>query len=161
MGLTNAVKVGDSAPDFTLPSNKGEITLSRFKGQKAVVLFFYPKDETPGCTREACDFRDSHVRFLDSGAEVIGVSEDSVASHERFASKHDLPMTLASDVGGKIRALYGVKTTLGFLKGRVTFVIDRGGVVRHIFDSQLQFGRHVTEALDVVRKIASEGAAAG
>src|SRR3954462_9028431 len=87
----SSVKVGDVAPDFSLPSNRGRnVSLSEFKGKKAVVLFFYPKDNTPGCTAEACDFRDSHARFVGSGAEVIGVSEDSVASHEQFATKHDL-----------------------------------------------------------------------
>jgi peroxiredoxin Q/BCP len=160
MANRNSVKVGDLAPDFSLPSNRGrDVSLSEFKGQKAVVLFFYPKDGTPGCTAEACDFRDSHARFVGSGAEVIGVSEDSVQSHERFAQKHELPMTLLSDVGGKVRALYGVKNTLGFIKGRVTFVIDRQGVVRHVYESQLQFGKHVTEALEIVRAIAAEGAA--
>src|SRR4051794_31053530 len=125
MGLTNAVKIGDRAPDFSLPSNRGrDVALSEFRGQQAVVLFFYPKDNTPGCPAEACDFRDSHARFVGSGAEVVGVSEDSVASHEAFASKHDLPMTLLADLGGKVRALYGIKNTLGFIRGRVTFVID-------------------------------------
>lgn len=157
MGLTNAVKVGDTAPDFSLPSNRGRnVSLSEFRGKKAVVLFFYPKDGTPGCTAEACDFRDSHARFVGSGAEVIGVSEDSVASHEGFATKHNLPMTLLSDEGGKTRALYGIKNTLGFIRGRVTFVIDAKGIVRHIYDSQLQFGKHVTEALDMVKKLAAE-----
>jgi peroxiredoxin Q/BCP len=154
----NSVKVGDSAPDFSLPSNRGRnVTLSEFKGKKAVVLFFYPKDNTPGCTAEACDFRDSHARFVGSGAEVIGVSEDSVASHEQFATKHELPMTLLSDEGGKLRALYGVKNTLGFIKGRVTYVIDQGGIVRHVYESQLQFGKHVTEALEIVKALAAEG----
>jgi peroxiredoxin Q/BCP len=158
MAKHNSVKVGDQAPDFSLPSNRGRnVSLADFRGKKAVVLFFYPKDGTPGCTAEACDFRDSHARFIDAGAEVIGVSEDSVSSHERFAQKHDLPMTLLSDEGGKLRALYGVKTTLGFIKGRVTFVIDRQGIVRHVYESQLQFGKHVTEALEIVRAIAAEG----
>ena len=154
----NSVKVGDKAPDFSLPSNRGRnVSLSEFKGKKAVVLFFYPKDGTPGCTAEACDFRDSHARFVGSGAEVIGVSEDSVSSHEQFAAKHDLPMTLLSDEGGKLRALYGVKNTLGFIKGRVTYVIDQSGTVRHVYESQLQFGKHITEALEIVKAIAAEG----
>jgi peroxiredoxin Q/BCP len=160
MATKSSIKVGDKAPDFSLPSNRGrDVSLSEFKGKKAVVLFFYPKDNTPGCTAEACDFRDSHARFVGSGAEVIGVSEDTVASHEGFARKHDLPMTLLSDIGGKVRALYGVKNTLGFIKGRVTFVIDPQGIVRHVFESQLQFGRHVTEALDMVKAIAAEATA--
>jgi peroxiredoxin Q/BCP len=148
------IKEGDIAPDFTLRANTGEdVTLSSFNGKKAVVLFFYPKDDTPGCTKEACDFRDSHVRFLDSGAEVIGVSSDSVDSHEKFAGKHNLPMKLLSDPGGTVRALYGVKATLGILPGRATFIIDRQGKVAYTFESQLRPHEHVKRALDVVKSL--------
>lgn len=149
-----SLSVGDKAPDFTLPSGSGEpITLSDLYAKRAVVLYFYPKDDTPGCTVEACTFRDSYDAFADAGAEVIGVSSDSSASHEQFASKHRLPMKLASDVGGKVRALYGVKATLGLLPGRETFVIDRQGVIRHKFASQLRVGKHVEEALEAVKRI--------
>jgi peroxiredoxin Q/BCP len=148
------LKVGDRAPDFTLPSSGGKsVTLSQLYADKTVVLFFYPKDDTPGCTVEACSFRDSYETFVEAGAEVVGVSSDSIASHDRFVEKHRLPMTLLSDTGGKVRALFGVKSTLGLMPGRATFVIDRHGVVRHSFASQLRAGAHVGEALSVVREL--------
>jgi peroxiredoxin Q/BCP len=145
------VKVGERAPDFALPDANGrEVRLADFRG-RPVVLYFYPKDDTPGCTKEACSFRDQYQDFRDAGAEVIGVSSDSSDSHRRFAERHRLPFTLLADQGGKVRKLYGVPATLGLLPGRVTFVIDAEGVVRHAFNSQLAATRHVGEALDVLR----------
>jgi peroxiredoxin Q/BCP len=116
-------------------------------------LYFYPKDETPGCTKEACAFRDSYEVFTDAGAEVIGVSSDSVESHAGFAGHHKLPFTLLSDEGGRVRKSYGVPATLGLLPGRVTYVIGRDGVVRHVLSSQVQIGRHIDSALAVVREL--------
>lgn len=148
------VKVGDTAPDFTLPSQTGTpVSLHDFRGKKAVVLYFYPKDDTPGCTTQSCAFRDKYEAFKDAGAEVIGVSGDSLASHQQFASKHNLPFTLLSDSGNMLRKLYGVPSTLGILPGRVTYVIDRDGVVRHIFNSQMNFKAHIEEALKTLRQI--------
>jgi peroxiredoxin Q/BCP len=130
------------------------VTLSKLVGQRAVVVFFYPKDQTPGCTVEACTFRDQYDAFAEAGAEVVGISSDSVASHEAFRKKHQLPMKLLSDADGKVRALYGAKgAVFGLLPGRVTFVIDRSGRVAHVFDSQLRFTRHIDEALEVVRRL--------
>ena len=146
-----AVDEGHPAPDFTLDSDTGEsVTLSSLQGSP-VVLYFYPKDDTPGCTAEACSFRDSYEDFQRAGAEVIGVSSDSESSHGRFASRHRLPFTLLADTRGEVRKRYGVPATLGLLPGRVTFVIDRDGVVRHVFNSQLQATRHVEEALAALR----------
>jgi peroxiredoxin Q/BCP len=146
------VKVGDSAPDFDLADASGRrVRLSDFRGKKNVVLYFYPKDDTPGCTKEACAFRDSYEAFQDAGAEVIGVSSDSEASHQKFSEKFRLPFTLVADPGGSVRKRYGVPATLGFLPGRVTFVIDQGGVVRNVFNSQLQATRHVDESLGVLK----------
>ena len=146
--------VGDKAPQFTLKSTTGgEVSLADYKGRRAVVLFFYPKDETPVCTKEACSFRDNYDTFIEAGAEVIGISSDSVDSHARFAGKHSLQMTLLSDPGGAVRKRYGVKPTLGIFDGRVTFVIDKGGIVRHVFRSQLNANKHVSEALDVVKAL--------
>jgi peroxiredoxin Q/BCP len=146
------VKVGDRAPDFSLPDASGRaVSLGDFRGKRPVVLYFYPKDDTPGCTKEACTFRDQYEDFTSVGAEVIGVSSDSPESHQKFASKYSLPFTLLSDRGGKVRKLYGVPATLGLIPGRVTFVIDAGGVVRHVFNSQAQAAKHVEESLATLR----------
>jgi peroxiredoxin Q/BCP len=151
------VNVGDKAPDFTLDSQTGEnVTLSDFFGKKNVVLYFYPKDETPGCTREACTFRDSYELFTDLGAEVIGVSADTVESHKAFAEHHNLPFTLLSDLDNNVRKLYGATSTLGFIPGRVTFIIDKKGVIRHVFSSQLQPEKHIEEAKEVLKRINEE-----
>ena len=148
------IKVGDAAPEFDLTDAAGKrVRLSDFRGKRNVVLYFYPKDDTPGCTKEACSFRDSYQSFTDAGAEVIGVSSDDGASHQKFAEKFHLPFTLASDTGGSVRKRYGVPATLGLLPGRVTFVIDRDGIVRHVFNSQLQATKHVDEALAVIKRL--------
>lgn len=147
-----AIKVGDAAPDFTLQSQAGEpVTLSDFQGQKVVVLYFYPKDDTPGCTTESCTFRDSFQDFQDLGVEVIGISSDSTDSHQKFASKYSLPFTLVSDTDSSVRKAYGVPATLGLLPGRVTYVIDKTGTVRHLFNSQFNPKKHVDEALSVLK----------
>jgi len=146
---------GQPAPDFTLPAADGsEVTLSSLQG-KWVVVFFYPKDNTTGCTAEACAFRDSHEDFTDAGAVVIGISSDSVDSHQRFAAKHNLPFTLLSDSGGKVRSAWGVGRTLGVLPGRVTYVIDPEGVVRKVFSSQFRATAHQTEALAAITATAA------
>ena len=147
------VGVGDPAPDFTLPDQSGApVRLGKYLGKTDIVLYFYPKDNTAGCTTEACAFRDSYEVFKDAGAEVIGISSDTVESHQKFAKKHRLPFILLSDEGGVIRRRYGVSTTFG-LPGRVTYVIDKKGIVRHIFSSQLQFEKHVDEALKTLQAI--------
>jgi len=147
------LSVGDRAPDFTLPSSAGAVRLADVLRGTAVVLYFYPKDETPGCTAEACAFRDGYEVFTQAGAEVIGVSDDSVVAHQSFVAHHRLPFLLLSDPGGEVRRLYGVSGWLGLLRGRVTFVIDRQGIVRHVFDSQLHATRHVDEALETIRNL--------
>ena len=142
------VDVGSKAPDFTLSTQSGEmVSLGDFLGEKPVVLFFYPKDDTPGCTKEACAFRDEYERFKELDAEVMGISSDSVESHERFADKHKLPFPLLSDRGEKVRRIYGVPNTFGLFPGRVTYVIDQQGIVRHVFSSQIGVERHVAEAV--------------
>lgn len=156
MATKRSVEVGDPAPDFTLPSQSGEqVRLSEVWARGPVVLYFYPKDETPGCTTEACTFRDSYEAFKEAGAEVVGVSSDSITSHGSFASKHRLPFVLLADEGGRVRKQYGVKPTLGILPGRVTYVIDGQGVVRHVFSSQTGVQRHVHEALDALEQLAA------
>ncbi len=151
---TTKLMEGQAAPDFTAPrTGGGEFRFSDLRGKSAVVLYFYPRDETPGCTAEACAFRDSYEIFVDAGAEVVGVSGDSVDSHERFAEHHELPFILISDKGGALRRQYGVKATLGVWPGRVTFVIDKDGIVRHVFSSQIDAVRHVAEALESIRQL--------
>jgi peroxiredoxin Q/BCP len=148
------VKVGSVAPNFTLPSQSGEmVSLEDFLGHKPVVLFFYPKDDSPGCTKQVCAFRDDYEEFGRLDAEVIGISSDSVESHRSFSAKHHLPYTLVSDDEGKVRRLYGVPNTLGLFPGRVTYVIDKEGVVRHIFSSQVGIDRHVEDALEALESI--------
>ena len=152
--MARGIGVGDKAPDFTLPSQSGEqVRLQDRIGERVVVLYFYPKDNTSGCTAEACAFRDSHEAFSDAGAEVIGVSSDSAEKHAGFASKHQLPFTLLSDRGGKVRKLYGVPTVLGLIPGRVTYVIDRDGTVRQIFSSMNNISGHVNDALAMVKQL--------
>jgi peroxiredoxin Q/BCP len=142
------VKVGDKAPDFTLPNQSGQmVSLKDILGKKSVVLFFYPKDFSRGCTTEVCAFRDSYEVFKDAGAEVIGVSSQSTSSHERFIMTFKLPFVLLSDEDDKVRKLYGVPSTLGVIPGRVTYVIDKEGIVRHIFNSQFNPEKHIEEAL--------------
>jgi peroxiredoxin Q/BCP len=150
------IAVGQKAPDLTLPNQKGEATtLSKLWKEGPVVLYFYPKDETAGCTAQACGFRDAYTSFKDAGAEVVGVSSDDANSHKGFADHHRLPFVLLADVRGEARKAFGVKKTLGLLPGRTTFVIDRHGTVQHTFDSQLRPTAHVGEALDVVKRLAA------
>jgi peroxiredoxin Q/BCP len=150
--MEKLIRVGDPAPDFALEAPDGRtVRLSDYRDKKNVVLFFYPKDDTRGCTVEACTFRDSHAAFIDAGAEVIGISADDGDSHRRFADRHHLPMLLLSDPAGEVRSRYGVRTTLGILPGRVTFLIDRQGIVRHVTDSQLRVRSHVHESLAHLR----------
>jgi peroxiredoxin Q/BCP len=155
--MAHGIQVGDKAPDFTLQAQSGEqVRLEDRLGERVVVLYFYPKDNTSGCTAEACAFRDSHEIFTEAGAEVIGVSSDPADKHASFASKYELPFTLLSDRGGKVRKLYGVPTVLGLIPGRVTYVIDRQGTVRHVFNSMTGISQHVNDALEMVKKLQAE-----
>ena len=152
-----SVKVGDKAPDFVLPSQMGDnVALSEYIDKKNVVLNFYPKDESTGCTREACAFRDQYSEFIDLGAEVLGVSSQSVESHKSFGSHYGLPLILLSDPDSKVRRLYGVQPTLGVIPGRVTFIIDKRGIVRSIFNSQFQPVKHVEEAKRILQELDEE-----
>jgi thioredoxin-dependent peroxiredoxin len=144
----------NKAPDFTLPSQSGEqVRLYDRLGERVVVLYFYPKDNTPGCTAEACAFRDSYEVFTEAGAEVIGISSDSADKHSAFADKHNLPFTLLSDEGGKVRKLFGVPRAFGLIPGRVTYVIDRDGTIKLTFNSMNNISKHVDDALAMVRQL--------
>ena len=154
--MEHAPRVGERAPDFTLPRADGTpFRLSAAVRRGVVVLYFYPKDETMGCVAEACAFRDEYDVFTEAGAEVVGVSADSSESHRQFAAHHRLPFVLLTDADGAVRKLYGVGKALGILDGRITYVIDTKGVVRHVFSSRLQPTRHVAEALAIVRGLAA------
>ncbi len=154
-----AVQVGDAAPDFMAQDQNGQtVELSAYRGRHAVVIFFYPADGSPVCTKEACVFRDAFEDFTDAGAVVMGVSGDGVARHQQFAQAHRLPFLLLADDEGTLRRAFGVPNTMGVLPGRVTYVIDKRGIVRHMFKSQLQADRHVTEALAMVRQLQEEPA---
>lgn len=146
------IKVGDKIPVFTLKNQHNEdFSITDFLGKKPIVLFFYPKDFTPGCVKEVCSFRDLYEDFQDLGAEVIGVSSDGTKSHEKFANKHRLPFTLLSDVKGKIRKQFGVPSSLlGLLPGRMTFVVDATGKVIMRFNNQFGAEKHIEESLKVL-----------
>ena len=149
------VKVGDKVPLFTLLDQNGnDFKINNLIGHKAMVIYFYPKDDTPGCTKEACSFRDEFEVFTDMNVEVIGISADNVASHKKFAEKYQLPFTLLSDSNKKVRKLFGVKNTIiGILPGRVTYVIDKEGIVRFVFENQFGAEKHITESLAVLKEL--------
>jgi len=148
------IETGDRIPNFKLKNQKGNLVdINDLLGNKVLVIYFYPKNETSGCTKEACAFRDSYEDFKDAGAEVIGISGDNTASHESFAQNHKLPFILLSDENNEVRKLFGVPTNLfGLLPGRVTYVVDKEGIVKHIFSSQLNINKHISEALTALNK---------
>jgi peroxiredoxin Q/BCP len=146
------ILIGDSLPNFTAFKQDGTIFTSQHIQNKPVVIYFYPKDNTPGCTSQACSFRDAYQDFQDLGAEVIGVSGDSIRSHQGFQQKYKLPFILLSDENRKLRKLFGVPTALfGLIPGRVTYVFNSKGVCIYIFDS-LNAKNHITKALIALQK---------
>ena len=151
--MANPLKVGDTAPGFTATTHDGKtISLADYRGQSAVILFFYPKDGTAVCTKEACAFRDSYEHFLELGAVVLGVSSDSNASHDQFAKQYRLPFPLISDRDGTLRKLFAVPRTLGIFPGRVTYVIDKHGIIQLVFNAQLVSEGHVQNAMRALRQ---------
>lgn len=149
---------GDPAPDFTAQAHNGQqVRLADYRGKSVVVLFFYPKDGTAICTKEACSFRDAYEEFTKLGAVVIGVSADSLERHRAFASDRALPFLLLSDKDGSLRKLYEVPNVLGLVPRRVTYIIDKAGVVRHVFSAMFSSQQHVTEAMEAVRTLVHEG----
>lgn len=147
------VKVGDKAPDFDGPTADGShLGLKDFVGKKNVVLYFYPKDDTPGCTREASSFRDNIQPLRNMGAEIVGVSIDSVQSHDRFTQKYGLPFPLISDKEKKIATAYGVLRDIGLAANRVTFIIDKNGKVAKIFP-KVDVGKHTEEVVAALKEL--------
>src|SRR5438270_1644815 len=154
--VRDRVQVGDLAPGFTLFNQSGaEVSLEEYLGKADIVLYFYPKDNTGICTEEACAFRDSYEVFKHAGAEIIGISSDSVESHQQFAKDNRLPFSLLSDVDDVIRKRYGVPTAFG-LPGRVTYVIDRQGIVRRTSSSRYSCNKHRELALETLRSIRTD-----
>jgi len=149
------LNVGDTAPDFSLLDERGlPVSLKDYLGSKVVVLYFYPKDFTPGCTAEACSFRDNYKPYQDKGAVVIGVSVDSVESHLKFAEKHNLPFSILSDSSKEVARAYGVLGIGGFLAKRVTFIIDKKGKIAHVFPKVdvKQHSEEILKALEEMQK---------
>ncbi len=148
------------APDFAREAHNGQqVRLADYRGKQVVVLYFYPMDGTRVCTKEACSFRDAYEEFAQAGAVVIGVSGDSLERHRAFADRQRLPFLLLSDQDGLLRTAYQVPKTLAILPGRVTYVIDKSGIVRHVFSALFSAERHVAEALEVVRGLIRENEA--
>jgi peroxiredoxin Q/BCP len=151
----NEIKIGSSIPTFSLPDQNGNLfDINSVLGKKNLVIYFYPKDDSPGCTAEACSFRDQFEVFKEADAVIIGISGQSVESHKEFAEKHRLSFTLLSDEGNKIRKQFGVPSDLfGLLPGRVTFVADKKGKVIYVFNSQTNATKHVDEALRILKEL--------
>ncbi len=149
------MNVGDRAPEFTLNDQDGKpVSLADFRGRQTVVVFFYPKDESPVCTIEACGFRDMTPSFTEVGAAVLGISSDNSGKHRAFADQYRLSFPLLADTDGAVRRAFGVPSTLWLFPGRVTYVIDRDGIVRMVYDSPIRAQQHVERALETARSLA-------
>jgi len=152
--IMSKITIGEKLPEFELLDQNSETISSESLLGKPLVLYFYPKDDTPGCTAEACSFRDNFEDFIAEGAQVVGVSADSPAAHAKFAAKYRLPFTLLSDKGNKLRKTIGVPTNfLGLIPGRVTYIFDAEGVLVSEFNSQFKATQHITEALEQLKQL--------
>lgn len=153
-----AINVGDKCPIFTLPNQKGEsISIADLIGKKLLVIYFYPKDNTSGCTAEACSFRDNSEVFEEMGCEVVGISSDSISSHEKFAAQHRLNFNLLADTNKVVRKQFGVPGALfGLIGGRVTYVIDKKGYVRSVHNALTDAESHITNAIATITKLVQE-----
>jgi thioredoxin-dependent peroxiredoxin len=149
------IEIGSIIPEFKLKDQNGNLfDINSVIGKKNLVIYFYPKDDSPGCTKEACYFRDQFEVFNEADALIIGISGQSVESHKKFAEKYRLSYTLLSDEGNKIRKLFGVPTDFfGLLPGRVTYIVDKTGKVIHLFDSQINATQHVDKALGILKQL--------
>jgi len=150
----SALKIGDKITDFTLKNqNNEDFHLKDYLGKSNLVIYFYPKDDTPGCTKEACKFRDEFQDFSDLDAVVIGISSDSTKSHKEFAEKYHLPFTLLADSNKKVRKLFGVPNFSGIIPGRVTYIIDKNGKIVYIFNSMKQAEKHIEKAKEILKSL--------
>jgi peroxiredoxin Q/BCP len=149
-GYSQMLKVGSKVPEFKLLNQDGtDFDIKDVLGKENLVVYFYPKDDSPGCTKEACSFRDQYESFKEANAKVIGISGQSVESHKEFAEKYKLPFTLLSDKDNSVRKLFGVRT--GPIPGRVTFVVDKTGTVVYTFESLMDANKHVEEAMRILK----------
>ena len=150
------IRTGDKIPDFMLPDQDGnDFHMHKIVGKKNLVIYFYPKDESVACTMEACKFRDYFEDFINFDCDVIGISGDSIESHQRFSRNLGLPFVLLSDQNNNIRTKFGVpKDLFGLIPGRVSYIVDKNGVVQHVVNSQLNIKKHVNEAISSLKKIA-------
>ena len=154
MNRKNTLKVGDKCPSFSLNNQKGEkIDISNIIGSKNILIYFYPKDETYGCTQQACSFRDAYDEFLEYDCEVFGISSDDKKSHDNFSNKHNLNFDILSDVNNEVRNMFGVPRSLfGLVSGRVTYLVDKKGEIVWVFNSQIKAKKHIEEALNFLKK---------
>lgn len=152
-----ALQIGDKIPNFSAKDNNGKVfESSSIVGKKNIIFYFYPKDNTRGCTTQACDFRDQYEDFKNMNTEIIGISSDSIASHEKFTKQYSLPFILLSDQNKTIRNLFGVKPNFfGLVPGRVTYIADKDGIIQYIFNS-LTASKHIPKALETIKKITSK-----
>jgi peroxiredoxin Q/BCP len=150
-----SIQVGDKIPSFTLLNqNNQEVDINSFVGTKNIVIYFYPKDNTPGCTKEACSFRDAMQNLNNLDCEIIGISADSVSSHKAFATQYNLKFNLLSDTNNQIRKLFGVPRNLfGIIPGRVSYICDKEGIVLHIVNSQMNPEKHIQETFETLQAI--------
>jgi peroxiredoxin Q/BCP len=148
------LKAGDKAPDFVLPDQNGkDFKLSELRDKENVILYFYPKDHSPGCTAQSCSFRDNASLIKSHGTTVVGISSDSISSHRDFARNHALPFKILSDTNHQVEKLYGVRSFFGFMPGRATYVIDKLGFIRYVFSSHLNIQGHVDKSLEIIKKL--------
>lgn len=147
------IEIGDTVPTFSLLDQNGKMIKIDTTLGKPMIIYFYPKDDTPGCTKEACTFRDEFENFTDLGAMVIGISADSVESHKNFEEKYNLPFTLLADTENDVRKLFGVPNNLFVIPGRVTYVVNNQGIVVHVFNSQLGAKKHISESLQKLKEL--------
>lgn len=154
MSQNKKIKIGDKIPSFTLKDQNGsDFIMENYLGMTSIVIYFYPKDDTPGCTKEACGFRDAFADFRDLNATVVGVSADDVKSHKEFVEKYNLPFTLLSDTENIVRKLFGVPASMfGMIPGRVTYIVNNEGIVTHIYDNMFNAEGHIKEALKALNK---------
>jgi len=147
------IEIGDQVPNFSLKDQNNKTFNIADNIGKPMVVYFYPKDDTPGCTKQACKFRDEFEKFTDLGTLVIGVSADNIESHKKFEEKYNLPFILLADTENEVRSLFGVPKNLFLIPGRVTYVIDKRGVIQYIFNSQLGIEKHIGNSLQKLKEI--------